>query len=187
MCEIVNPDNNKPEIKRGRRSTRLLSLPSLLSPSPSILKEAPKPRQQQRNRKVRQQQTRNRERKEKHKVVVVLVAVAVANAIGIEGSTKTLNETQTNLKMPKNSNVNLWRFPDHENWVPVRVNSGSQKEMFIDLKSVLQKFGLEEKFKQSPFNIYLDLKEPLTLYGQLIHNILKREINHPKGQRKYEM
>ena len=89
--------------------------------------------------------------------------------------------------MPKNSNANLWRFPDHENWVPVRVNSGSHLFMITELKSFLQKFGLEEKFKKGPFGKYLDLKEPLTVYGQLIHNILKREIIHPKGQREDEM
>ena len=89
--------------------------------------------------------------------------------------------------MPKNSNAKLWRFPDHENWVPVRVNSGSKKYLIRNLKSVLEKFGLEEKFKEGPFGIYLDLKEPLTVYGQVIHNILKREIKHPKGQREDEM
>ena len=89
--------------------------------------------------------------------------------------------------MPKNSNQDLWRFPDHESWVPVRVNSGSSKFFITDLKSILNKFGLEEKFKEGPFGKYLDLKEPLTVYGQLIHNILKREIIHPKGQREDEM
>ena len=89
--------------------------------------------------------------------------------------------------MPRNSNAGLWRFPDHETWVPTRVNSESHPFFITELKSVLQKFGLEEKFKQGPFGIYLDLKEPLTLYGQLIHNILKREIIHPKGQREDEM
>ena len=89
--------------------------------------------------------------------------------------------------MSKNLNAALWRFPDHETWVPTRVNSESHPFFITELKSVLQKFGLEEKFKQGPFGIYLDLKEPLTLYGQLIHNILKREIIHPKGQREDEM
>ncbi|KAK0584849.1 hypothetical protein LWI29_019691 [Acer saccharum] len=89
--------------------------------------------------------------------------------------------------MPKNSIVELWRFLDHENWVPVSVNSGSKRLMITRLKSVLQKFGLVEKFKQGPFGKYLDLKEPLKIYGQLIHNILKREIIHPKGQREDEM
>ncbi|KAK0597303.1 hypothetical protein LWI29_023854 [Acer saccharum] len=89
--------------------------------------------------------------------------------------------------MRKNSIPELWQFPDHENWVPVRVNSGSKMYMITRLKSVLQKFGLVEKFKQGPFGKYLDLKEPLKIYGQLIHNILKREIIHPKGQRQDEM
>lgn len=89
--------------------------------------------------------------------------------------------------MPKNSNAKLWRFPDHENWVPVRVNSGSKQSFITDLKSVVDKFGLEETFKEGPFGIYLELKEPLTVYGQLIHNVLKREIIHPKGQREDEM
>ena len=44
-----------------------------------------------------------------------------------------------------------------------------------------------EKFKQGPFGKYLDLKKPLKIYRQLIHNILKREIIHPKGQREDEM
>ena len=89
--------------------------------------------------------------------------------------------------MRKNSIPELWRFPDHENWVPDRVNSGSKMYMITRLKSVLQKFGLVEKFKQGPFGKYLDLKELLKIYGQLIHNILKREIIHPKGQREDEM
>ncbi|KAK0596297.1 hypothetical protein LWI29_014458 [Acer saccharum] len=59
--------------------------------------------------------------------------------------------------------------------------------MITRLKSILQKFGLVEKFKQGPFGKYLDLKEPLKIYGQLIHNSLKREIIHPKGQREDEM
>ncbi|KAK0597727.1 hypothetical protein LWI29_028132 [Acer saccharum] len=71
--------------------------------------------------------------------------------------------------------------------VTVRVNSGSKQYFITNLKEVLEKFGLEKKFKEGPFNIYLKLKEPLTLYGQIIHNILKREINHPKGQREDEM
>ncbi|KAK0575590.1 hypothetical protein LWI29_003325 [Acer saccharum] len=85
------------------------------------------------------------------------------------------------------SDANLWRFPDHESWVTVRVNSGSKQYFITNLKEVLEKFGLEKKFKEGPFGIYLKLKEPLTLYGQVIHNILKREINHPKGQREDEM
>ncbi|KAK2658133.1 hypothetical protein Ddye_011185 [Dipteronia dyeriana] len=89
--------------------------------------------------------------------------------------------------MPKNGNAYLWRFPDHEIWVPVRVNSGSKKYMIIELKSMLNKFGLEERFKEGPFDIYLELKEPLILYGQLIHNILKREIINPKGQKEDEI
>ena len=86
--------------------------------------------------------------------------------------------------MPRNSNAKLWRFPDHENWVPVRVNSGSQKYLIRNLKSVLEKFGLEEKFKEGPFGIYLDLKEPLTVYGQVIHNILKEKSITPKAKEK---
>ncbi|KAK0590881.1 hypothetical protein LWI29_032794 [Acer saccharum] len=90
--------------------------------------------------------------------------------------------------MPRrNSNANLWRFLNHKSLVTVRVNSGSKQYFITNLKELLEKFGLEEKFKEGPFGIYLKLEEPLTLYGQLIHNILKREINHPKGQREDEM
>ncbi|KAK2638256.1 hypothetical protein Ddye_026051 [Dipteronia dyeriana] len=89
--------------------------------------------------------------------------------------------------VPKNANEDLWWFPDHESWVPIRVNSGSKKCMITELKLMLNKFGFEEKFKEGGLIIYLELKEPLTLYGQLIHNILKREIIHPKRQRKDEM
>ena len=87
----------------------------------------------------------------------------------------------------KNPNPNMWRFPDHESWVPARVNSGSRQYFMTNLKEVLQKFGLEKKFEEGPFGIYLKLAEPLTLYGQLIHNILKREIILSKGQREDEM
>ncbi|KAK3205084.1 hypothetical protein Dsin_019130 [Dipteronia sinensis] len=89
--------------------------------------------------------------------------------------------------MPKNSNEKLWRFLGHEKWISVRVNSRSKIFMIRDLKVVLQKFGLVEKFKQGPFGQYLDLKQPLIVYGHLIHNLLKREIIHPNGQRSDEM
>ncbi|KAK3212263.1 hypothetical protein Dsin_016969 [Dipteronia sinensis] len=59
--------------------------------------------------------------------------------------------------------------------------------MIRDLMVVLQKFGLVEIFKQGPFGQYLDLKQPLIVYGHLIHNLLKREIIHPNGQRQDEM
>ncbi|KAK3212390.1 hypothetical protein Dsin_017096 [Dipteronia sinensis] len=55
------------------------------------------------------------------------------------------------LEMPKNSNEKLWRFPGHEKWIPARVNNRSKMFMIRDLKVVLQKFGLLEKFKQVPF------------------------------------
>ncbi|KAK3195570.1 hypothetical protein Dsin_026880 [Dipteronia sinensis] len=44
-----------------------------------------------------------------------------------------------------------------------------------------------EKFKQDPICQYLDLKQPLIVYKHLIHNLLKREIIHPSGQRPDEM
>ncbi|KAK3230109.1 hypothetical protein Dsin_001990 [Dipteronia sinensis] len=46
---------------------------------------------------------------------------------------------------------------------------------------------LVEKFKQGPFGQYLDLNQPLIVYGHPIHNLLKREIIHPNGQRPDEM
>ncbi|KAK2661299.1 hypothetical protein Ddye_007832 [Dipteronia dyeriana] len=139
---------------------------------------------------------------EKHKLFVVLfvvIVVVVAIAVAIVANTDVEPENDVTFLilsvelifikagMPKNTNADLWRFPDHKSWVPVKVNSGRKKCMITELKSMLNKFGLEDKFKEGPFGIYLELKEPLALYEQLIHNILKREIIHPKGQREDKM
>ncbi|KAK0607477.1 hypothetical protein LWI29_015642 [Acer saccharum] len=83
----------------------------------------------------------------------------------------------------RNLNANLWRFPNHESWVTVRVNSGSKQYFITNLKEVLEKFGLEEKFKEGPFSIYLKLEEPLTLYGQ---GVLKGRLDRLRGQAKKE-
>ncbi|KAK2635918.1 hypothetical protein Ddye_030710 [Dipteronia dyeriana] len=75
----------------------------------------------------------------------------------------------------------------HENWIQVRVNSISKLFLIRDLKLVLQKFELVERFKEGPLSQYLDLKQSLVVYGQLIHNLLKRETIHHNGQRPDEM
>ena len=89
--------------------------------------------------------------------------------------------------MSKNSNEKLWWFPGHDKWIRVRVNSQSKKYTIRDLTVLLQKFGLLKKFKQGSFGQYLNLKQPVTVYGHKIHNILKREIIHPSEQKPDEM
>ena len=90
-------------------------------------------------------------------------------------------------QMPKNPNNNLWRFPDHKEWVvEVKVNSQSKKKLITDIKEVLRSCGMVQRFKQGPFGDYLDLPQPLRIHGLLIHNLLKREVIKPE-QREDEI
>ena len=89
--------------------------------------------------------------------------------------------------MPKNPNNNLWRFPDHKEWVvEVKVNSQSKKKLITEIKEVLRSCGMVQRFKQGPFGDYLDLPQPLRIHGLLIHNLLKREVIKPE-QREDEI
>ena len=80
-----------------------------------------------------------------------------------------------------------WVYPDHKTWVHSRINSHNKKFFVRDLKLVLTRCGVEDRFKQGPFGQYLDMKQPMKVHGMLIYNLLKRQINPTKSQNEDEI
>ena len=80
-----------------------------------------------------------------------------------------------------------WVYPDHKSWVHSRINSHNKIFFLRDLKLVLTRCGVEDRFKQGPFGHYLDMKQPIKVHGMLIYNLLKRQIIPTKSQKEDEI
>ena len=80
-----------------------------------------------------------------------------------------------------------WRYPDHKSWVHARINSHNKKNFLQDLKSVLTRCGVLDRFKEGPFGDYLDMIQPIRVHGMLIYNLLKRQLIRPEEEKDDEM
>ncbi|KAK0570862.1 hypothetical protein LWI29_007635 [Acer saccharum] len=80
-----------------------------------------------------------------------------------------------------------WRFPDHKSWVHARINSHNKKNFLQDLKLVLTRCGVLDRFKEGPFGQYLEMIQPIRVHGMLIYNLLKRQLICPEEEKDDEM
>ncbi|KAK0588024.1 hypothetical protein LWI29_033002 [Acer saccharum] len=62
-----------------------------------------------------------------------------------------------------------------------------QKKFLQDLKLVLTRCGVLDRFKEGPFGQYLEMIQPIRVHGMLIYNLLKRQLICPEEEKDDEM
>ncbi|KAK4854686.1 hypothetical protein QYF36_000204 [Acer negundo] len=80
--------------------------------------------------------------------------------------------------MALDQNAKTFLYSDHEGWINTRINSKSRQhcDILSDIDEVLGRLHVSEGFKQGPFGHYLGLHFLVTIHGNVLHSILKRQI-----------